>query len=129
MAVCRDKSMRDVVWYVLSKQGNSARQIGLQFGVHHATVRKGITREQARRRVPKVAILFPAAPTPFTPLTPCQHGIINDGDSVYCPVCHVCGLDGHPELIIDRKTEKVRTRQWDEVADGLVGGIGQVAAS
>lgn len=129
MAVCRDKSMRDVVWFVLAKRGKSPRQIASQFGVSRTTVRRGITREQARRRVPQVAILFPAAPTPFTPLTMCQHGVINDGEHVYCPVCHICGLDGHPELIIDTKAEKVRTRQWDDTVDGLAGGTGQVVAS
>jgi hypothetical protein len=58
------------------------------------------------------------------PIVHCTHGTIEDGEAVYCALCHQSGLDGHPDLVIDKKAEKERTRQWDEVVDGLAGGIG-----
>ena len=99
----RDSATRDVVWWTLARQGKSAREIGREFGLSHTTIRKGITREEARRRLPKFEILMPLL---LKPDSSCPHGIISDGQTVYCIQCHATGLDGHPDLVIDKAVER-----------------------
>jgi hypothetical protein len=75
-------------------------------------------------------ISMPRELTPKSvPIVDCTHELIQDGDEIYCVLCHQSGLDGHPDLVIDKKAEKQRTRQWDAIADGLAGGVGQVPSS
>ncbi len=117
MILYRDTSTRDIIWWQLSKQGKSTRQIGHQFRVSHTEIRRGIAREQARRELPKFALLIPQV---LVPQSPCPHGVIEDGERVVCLVCHKCGWDGHPKLAY---TEPVEREKPALPADGLRGGI------
>lgn len=51
-----------------------------------------------------VEILLPV--NVLTPGGPCPHGVIEQGDRVYCPKCHRTGIDDHPKLQKPRKRPK-----------------------
>lgn len=54
-----------------------------------------------------VEILFPV--NVLTPRGSCPHGVIADGDRVYCPKCDLTGIEGHPGL--RRPVRKTRPRK------------------
>jgi Helix-turn-helix domain len=114
----RDTSTKEILWWQLSKQGKSTRQIGREWGVSHTTVRRAIKREDARRKLPKFRLLIPRV---LTPQSPCPHDMpIVDGERAVCLICHVSGWDGHPDLAY---TEPVEPEKPKPPSDGLKGGL------
>ena len=115
-----DLANRQVLWHTAAKQhGKSCRVIAKAWGVSAMTVWRAISREEARRKLPKFALLMPQH---FTPQAPCPHGVIEDGAHVVCLVCHATGLDGHPDLIV-KELPPDPPEAID--GDGLAGGLGK----
>lgn len=120
--LARDKSARDIVWWQLSKQGKSSRQIAKEFRVSHSTVSRGISRERARRELPKFRLLIPQV---LVPQSPCPHERpIEAGDNSVCLICHASGWDGHPELVPTEPVEPEGEKAYQPPEDGLLGGLG-----
>ncbi|MGC8643447.1 MAG: hypothetical protein ACP5XB_26620 [Isosphaeraceae bacterium] len=56
------------------------------------------------RRLPRLVPLFPIGP--FTPRSTCgHHGTIRQGSVFCCMICHQSGMDGHPGLKRNPKTD------------------------
>jgi len=102
----------------LSDQGQSTRRIAADQGCSVRVVQVSIARALKRRRarrvepppasgrrdVPELTPLFPIAA--FTPRAACPHrGAILAGSSLCCMVCHRSGLDAHPALKRDPRTD------------------------
>lgn len=114
----RDNVGREIVWYLAAKKGHSTRAIAKEFGVSHTTVRRGITREKARRQLPRFKLIVPRV---LTPDSPCPHKTpIVDGEPAVCLICHVSGWDGHPDLVY---TEPAEPEKPKPPSDGLKGGL------
>ena len=68
-----------------------------------------LDRLPAPRRPPTLVPLFPVVP--YSPQAACaHHGAIPDGSALCCMVCHRSGVDGHPALQRDHRTDPAPER-------------------
>jgi hypothetical protein len=106
----------DSFWAWLERQGDTRRMIARRAGVSVRTVQLGIARAVARKvnppppRIPRPPRLTPLfGCRPWTPQSECPHrGLIGDGDRVCCMVCHRTGIEKHPALCRNPRTDPPR---------------------
>jgi hypothetical protein len=104
---------REYVWLWDYRHGLNAQAIAIRDGVKVQRVEFGIARAQAQDkpgdsstalRPPRLIPFFPIGP--YTPLSSCgHHRPIEQGSFLCCMVCHRSGVDDHPALERDPRTE------------------------
>jgi hypothetical protein len=95
---------------IAAKCGVSLRRV--QIGISRARL-KEVSPAGAPIKPPRLEPIFPI--TSFTPLSACpHHGPIAKGSSLTCMVCGQSGMDGHPALRRDPRTEPKpdRNPEW-----------------
>ncbi len=114
-----ETAAREFVWLWDHRHGSSLGEIANRAGVSVSRLRFGLTRAAAQEkappnplqaptkggpRPPKLVPLFPIGP--YTPSSPCGHKRpIRVGSVLCCMVCHESGMDSHPALIRDPRTD------------------------
>jgi len=87
---------------IAAREGVSAGRV--RYGVARARAQEGATVSPSSVRPPRLVPLFPVGP--YTPRSNCAHKRpIEPGSSLCCMVCHISGMDGHPALKRDRRTD------------------------
>jgi hypothetical protein len=107
---------QEYVWLWDRRHGSSIEAIAAREGVSIARVRFGVARARAQQkgaassmttpaiRPPRLVPLFPIAA--YTPQSSCAHRrAIEAGSSLCCMVCHTSGMDRHPALRRDPRTD------------------------
>jgi hypothetical protein len=107
---------KEYVWLWDRRHGSSVEAIAAREGVSSARVRFGVARARAQQRrltstttttavrPPRLVPLFPIGA--YTPQSSCAHRRpIEPGSSLCCMVCHTSGMDRHPALRRDPRTD------------------------
>jgi hypothetical protein len=104
---------REYIWLWDTRHGVSPKEISMREGVSLARVRFGVSRARALEKSgwteseiapPHLVPLFPLGA--FTPQSPCGHNRpIKPGSFFCCVVCHASGVDDHPALKRDPRTD------------------------
>jgi hypothetical protein len=112
---------KEYIWLWDKRHGISANEIATRAGLSIRRVREGIknAEEQEKRhglsttwgspsdaggRSPQLIPIFPLGS--YTPQSPCAHyRPIRAGSLCCCMVCHLSGIDGHPALRRDPRTD------------------------
>jgi hypothetical protein len=94
-------SSEDMLLYLASQRGFTVREIAEAFGIAPTTAYRSIVRAR-RAGIPDLEVLIPLY---YSPAAPCDHKPIQVGDMVYCAVCHQTGIEAHPLLSRDPKTD------------------------
>jgi hypothetical protein len=106
---------KEYVWLWDRRHGSSIEAIAAREGVSSARVRFGVARARAQQkgsattttaavRPPRLVPLFPIGA--YTPQSGCGHRRpIEPGSSLCCMVCHTSGMDRHPALRRDPRTD------------------------
>jgi hypothetical protein len=105
----------EYVWLWDRRHGSSVQAIAAREGVSIGRVRFGLARARAQEkgvvttrsiRPPRLVPLFPIGA--YTPQSTCAHRHpIEAGSSLCCMICHQSGMDRHPALRRDPRTEPV----------------------
>jgi hypothetical protein len=115
----------EYIWLYDRRHGVSVTEIAAREGVSIARVRFGLARAMAQDKAlpqldavdqltpgnlashpPCLIPLFPIGP--YTPQSPCpHHEPIRPGSELCCMVCHCSGMDGHPALQLDARTDPI----------------------
>jgi hypothetical protein len=107
----------EYIWLWDVRHGASIPRIAEREGVSVELIEAGITRALLSEdpdssdavayrieRPPRLVPLFPVGS--FTPTSVCPHcGPITRGSLFCCMMCHRSGIDGHPALQLDPRTE------------------------
>lgn len=113
----------EYIWLYDLRHGLSVHEIAIREGVSVGRVRYGVKRAQAQEelvssdalieplspsagtiRQPRLVPLFPIGP--YTPQSACPHRVpIETGSALCCMVCHCSGMDEHPAMQRDPKTD------------------------
>jgi hypothetical protein len=116
-----DTMAREYVWLWDLTHGSSIRAIAAREKLGIRRVQLGVARARAREsraltlgsgvvRPPRLVPLFPVGS--YTPQSPCAHKRpIRRGSALCCMVCHRSGLDGHPALRRDPRTDPIPERR------------------
>jgi hypothetical protein len=110
---------KEYIWLWDHRHGASPEDIAAKAGVSPARVRLGLARAHAcdngepygdgassgnSARSPRLIPMFPIVS--FTPSSTCAHRrVLRTGSLFCCMVCHRSGIDGHPALKRDRRTD------------------------
>ncbi len=104
---------KEYVWLWDRRHGSSLAAIAAREGVSIGRVRFGLARARAQEkgavttraiRPPRLVPLFPIGA--YTPQSTCAHRRpIEPGSSLCCMVCHTSGMDRHPALRRDPRSE------------------------
>ena len=107
---------KEYVWLWDRRHGCSIEAIAAREGLSVARVRFGVARAQAQQRgsassarntavrPPRLVPLFPIGA--YTPQSTCAHRRpIEPGSALCCMVCHTSGMDRHPALRRDPRTD------------------------
>ena len=104
---------KEYIWLWDHRHGISAKAIAIREGVSIFRVRFGLARAEAHERgccidnavrPPRLVPLFPIGP--YTPLSSCRHSRpIQSGSVLCCMICHESGIDWHPALLRDPRTD------------------------
>ncbi|HKI17453.1 MAG TPA: hypothetical protein VKA15_06215 [Isosphaeraceae bacterium] len=114
---------RDYVWLWDKRHGISREEIATREGVSVRSVRRGLARALAQEkgdvqdgqsgaggasdsslRSPRLIPMFPV--DSYTPQSTCAHRrALRSGSLFCCMVCHRSGIDGHPALLRDPRTD------------------------
>jgi hypothetical protein len=104
---------KEYVWLWDLRHGISVRAIASREGLPIRRVRFGLARAQAQEqgcgsestvRPPRLVPLFPIGP--YSPLSRCRHTRpIQSGSLLCCMICHESGMDRHPALRRDPRTD------------------------
>ena len=123
------KATRDTRWLAEIRKGSDVAAIAEREKLSRQLVQRGLTRARLReladslnrgeneavptvdkprpkseRGLPRLVPLFPIGP--FTPSTPCgHHHPIRAGSVFCCMVCHTSGMDDHPGLKRNPRTD------------------------
>jgi hypothetical protein len=119
---CRPKMSREItlemaakeyIWLWDRRHGISFAALAAREGLSISRVRFGVARARAQERAtviatsirpPRLVPLFPIGA--YTPQSPCGHKRpIKPGSSLCCMVCHTSGMDRHPALRRDPRTD------------------------
>jgi hypothetical protein len=115
----------EYIWLYDNRHGVSIEEIAAREGVSVGRVRYGVKRAGAQERddsqdplseqsslrpgsvlPPRLVPLFPIGL--YTPLSACPHPEpIQQGSTLCCMVCHCSGMDAHPSLQRDPRTDPV----------------------
>jgi hypothetical protein len=104
---------KEYVWLWDRRHGSSLEAIAAREGVSIGRVRFGLARARAQEkdtvttRVPRPPRLVPLFPIgAYTPRSTCAHRRpIETGSSLCCMVCHTSGMDRHPALRRDARSD------------------------
>jgi hypothetical protein len=125
-------SRRDRKYLDLIRAGNPIRDIARKYHVTTKTVYNGLERARLAERPstrtiprpPKVEPIFGCkAWSPQTACDDIHHGPIQHGSSCCCMVCSRSGMDHHPALRRDPRTDP-RPERRTHKKDRLRGGVG-----
>jgi hypothetical protein len=104
---------KEYVWLWDRRYGFSFEAIAAREGLSFARVRFDVVRARAQEeamiasrtdRAPRLIPLFPVGP--YTPQSICAHKQpIERGSALCCMVCHRSGMDSHPALRRDPRTD------------------------
>jgi hypothetical protein len=109
---------REYVWLWDYRHGVSPEEIAIHEGLSVHRVRLGLDRARAQDngesrvlrasasgiRSPRLIPMFPLGP--YTPQSTCGHRrMLRLGSLFCCMVCHRSGIDGHPALLRDPRTD------------------------
>jgi hypothetical protein len=104
---------KEYIWLWDFRHGISVKAIASREDLSLRRVRFGLARAEAHERgycndaavkPPRLVPLFPIGS--YTPLSGCRHKQpIQTGSLLCCMVCHESGLDGHPALQRDPRTD------------------------
>jgi hypothetical protein len=104
---------REYIWLWDLRHGLSLEAIASREGLTIRRVRFGVARAQAHEqgccsessiRPPRLVPLFPLGP--YTPHSSCRHKRpIQSGSLLCCMICHESGMDRHPALRRDPRTD------------------------
>ena len=125
-----EPTRRDLAYLKLVRAGTPVPQVAKKFRVTAKTVYNGLERARlaekptllAIPRPPRLELLSPI--TPLVPQSECPHrGPMKRGSVFVCAVCHASGMDHHPALRRDPRTDpKPERRKWS--SSKLKGGVG-----
>jgi hypothetical protein len=111
--ICLEIAAREYVWLWDRRHGSSLAAIASREDVSISRVRFGLARARAQERhtvttralrLPRLVPLFPIGA--YTPQSTCAHRRpIEPGSAFCCMVCHESGMDRHPALRRDPRTE------------------------
>jgi hypothetical protein len=111
------QAAREYIWLWDHRHGLSVQEIAAHEGFSVRRVRFGLSRAAALDAQqgeggdsgdpPRAPLLIPMFPLlSYVPSSPCaHHGAIHSGSLFCCMVCHQSGIDGHPGLIRDPRTD------------------------
>jgi hypothetical protein len=112
-AMTLEAAAMEYVWLWDRRHGRSVEAIAAREGVSAARVRFGLARARAQEkgvittrtvRAPRLVPLFPIGA--YTPQSSCGHRrAIEAGSALCCMVCHQSGMDQHPALWRDPRSE------------------------
>jgi len=109
---------KEYVWLYDHRHGVTPEAIAVREGLTVLRVRLGLERAGVRERgqitvsgtdgaalrAPRLIPFFPIVS--FTPQAPCGHRtMLRKGSLFCCMVCHRSGIDGHPALVRDPRTD------------------------
>jgi hypothetical protein len=104
---------KEYTWLWDLRHGISIKAIASREGLSIRRVRFGLARAETQERVccsvaavkpPRLVPLFPIGP--YTPFSSCRHKRpIQSGSLLCCMICHESGLDWHPALQRDPRTD------------------------
>lgn len=119
---------KEYVWLWDRRHGSSVETIAAREGVSIARVRFGLARARAQEkgpvttravRPPRLVPLFPIGA--YTPQSACAHRRpIERGSSLCCMVCHKSGMDRHPALRRDPRSEPAPEPKLRPIADKVL---------
>jgi hypothetical protein len=115
----------EYIWLYDMRHGLSIPEIAIRAGVSVARVRYGVKRALAQEQPicsealnkqpspgtrtihpPRLVPLFPIGP--YTPQSACPHRVpIEPGSVLCCMVCHCSGMDEHPAMQRDPRTDPI----------------------
>jgi hypothetical protein len=93
---------------IATREGQSVRRVRLGLvrarAQEHGDVQNGAGGASAGIRSPRLIPIFPLGP--YTPQSTCAHRrALRFGSLFCCMVCHRTGIDGHPALLRDPRTD------------------------